>query len=325
MSQSSSLADSLRAGDRLALARAITLVESSLPEHVKEAQELLRALGPGAGRALRLGVSGPPGVGKSTFLDAFGMFLLQRGLKVAVLAVDPSSSITGGSILGDKARMNRLAQDARAFIRPSPSGATLGGVTRRTRESIALCEAAGFDLTIVETVGVGQSETAVADMVDCFLVLFQPGSGDELQGIKRGILELADLVAVNKADGDQLPRARAAVVEISSALRLLGPRSPEWEGRVLAISSLEGRGFEDLWQAFQEHRRAMERSGLLELRRQSQRVRWMWALVEEGLKASLDRQPRVQARRAALERDVAAGSLPPALAAEEILRLNREG
>lgn len=322
---SSDLAGLIRAGDRGALARAITLVESTLPEHAAAAQELLRELGPSPVGALRLGVSGPPGVGKSTFLDAFGLFLLERNLKIAVLAVDPSSSVTGGSILGDKARMNRLAQSPRAFIRPSPSGAALGGVTRRTRESIALCEAAGFDLTIVETVGVGQSETAVADMVDCFLVLFQPGSGDELQGIKRGILELADLVAVNKADGDQLPRARAAVTELSSALRLLGPRSPEWSGLVLAISALEGRGFEELWQALQEHRRLMEQTGAFERRREAQRVRWMWALVEEGLKAALAAQPRVQARRAALEQEVAAGLLPPAAAAAEILRLSRGG
>lgn len=323
MSPSSDLARLLRAGDRLALARAITLVESSLPEHVAQAQELLRELGPGRAASMRLGVSGPPGVGKSTFLDAFGLFLLERGLKVAVLAVDPSSTISGGSILGDKARMHRLAQDPRAFIRPSPSGATLGGVTRRTRESIALCEAAGFDLTIVETVGVGQSETAVADMVDCFLVLFQPGSGDELQGIKRGILELADLVAVSKADGDQLARARVAVQELSSALRLLGPRSADWSARVLAISSLEGRGFEELWEALQEHRHALEQSGALERRRAAQRVRWMNALVEEGLLAAVAAHPRVQARRAALEQDVAAGRTPPAQAAEEILRLSR--
>jgi len=323
VSAGSDLARQLRAGDRMALARAITLIESSLPAHQSEAQELLRALGPGSPSSMRLGVSGPPGVGKSTFLDAFGLFLLERGKKVAVLAVDPSSSITGGSILGDKARMNRLAQDPRAFIRPSPSGAALGGVARRTREGIALCEAAGFDLTIVETVGVGQSETAVADMVDCFLVLFQPGSGDELQGIKRGILELADLVAVNKADGDQLPRARAAVQELSSALRLLGPQGDGWSGRVLAISSLEARGFEDLWQALQEQRRALEQSGALERRRAAQRVRWMDALVEEGLRSAFERHPRVQTRRAALLQEVAAGRMPPAQAAEELLRLSR--
>jgi LAO/AO transport system kinase len=323
VSQGGALAEQLRAGDRSTLARAITLVESSLPEHVAQAQALLRALGPGRDGALRLGVSGPPGVGKSTFLDAFGLFLLDRGLKVAVLAVDPSSTVSGGSILGDKARMNRLAQDPRAFIRPSPSGAALGGVTRRTRESIVLCEAAGFDVTIVETVGVGQSETAVADMVDCFLVLFQPGSGDELQGIKRGILELADIVAVNKADGDQLPRARAAVQELSSALRLLGPRSSGWEGRVLAISSLESTGLDALWQGVEEHRRFMEARGAFERRRQEQRVRWMAALIEEGLKTAFEQQPRVQARRAALEQEVAAGRLPPAQAAEELLRLSR--
>ncbi len=318
MSAPAALARALQAGDRLALARAITLAESSLPEHEREAHELLRLIGPGGG-AQRIGVSGPPGVGKSTFLDAFGMFLLERGRRPAVLAVDPSSSVSGGSILGDKARMHRLAADPRAFIRPSPSGAAFGGVARRTRETMALCEAAGYDVLLVETVGVGQSETMVAEMVDTFLVLHQPGSGDELQAIKRGILELADVVAVNKADGDQAARARIAASELSAALRLFGPRDG-WSARVCLISSLEGAGLEELWAALQEHHAALAQSGALEERRRAQRVRWMRALLTERLLQSFDEQPGLRARRQALEARVAAGELPPALAAEELLR-----
>ncbi len=319
MSTPADFAQAVRAGDRQALARAITLAESSRPEHERAAQELLQLLGPG-GAAHRIGVSGPPGVGKSTFLDGFGMFLIARGHRPAVLAVDPSSSVSGGSILGDKARMHRLAQDPRAFIRPSPSGAALGGVARRTRECMALCEAAGHDVVLVETVGVGQAETTVSEMVDTFLVLHQPGSGDELQGIKRGILELADVVAVNKADGDQLSRARAAAQELSAALRLFGPREGGWSARVLAMSSVEGSGFEELWTLLQEHRASLERSGALEVRRREQRVRWMRALLAERLLTSFDAEPGVRERRAALEARVAAGEQPPALAAEELLR-----
>jgi LAO/AO transport system kinase len=316
------LAAALKSGDRLALARAITLAESTHPDHRSAARELLRRTGPEGG-AHRIGVSGPPGVGKSTFLDSFGMFLLERGRRVAVLAVDPSSTVSGGSILGDKARMHRLAQDERAFIRPSPSGGSLGGVARRTRECLLLCEAAGFDTLLVETVGVGQSETAVAEMVDGFLVLFQPGSGDELQGIKKGILELADVVAVNKADGEQAAPARAAVRDLSAALRLVGTRGPEWRARVLAISGKEGAGFAELWAALQEHRSALAASGALERKRAAQRVHWMWSAVEEQLQATLLAHPAVCARRATLEAAVAAGELPPVEAAEELLRLAR--
>jgi len=322
VSAAAELAAALKSGDRLALARAITLAESTRPDHQRAARELLRCLGPEGG-AHRIGVSGPPGVGKSTFLDAFGLFLLERGRRVAVLAVDPSSTVSGGSILGDKARMHRLAQDERAFIRPSPSGGSLGGVARRTRECLLLCEAAGFDTLLVETVGVGQSETAVAEMVDGFLVLFQPGSGDELQGIKRGILELADVVAVNKADGEQAALARTAVRDLSAALRLVGARGPEWSARALAISGKEGTGFAELWAVLQEHRSALAASGALERKRAAQRVRWMWSAVEEQLHATLLAHPAVRARRASLEAAVGAGEMPPVEAAEELLRLAR--
>lgn len=315
------LAEAVRAGDRAALARAITLVESVLPEHRAAARGLLDALAPAAGGARRIGVSGPPGVGKSTFLDGFGCFLTARGLAVAVLAVDPSSALTGGSILGDKARMHRLANDPRAFVRPSPSGATLGGVARRTRESLLLCEAAGFEVVFVETVGVGQSETAVAGMTDTFLVLFQPASGDELQGIKRGILEVADVVAVSKADGALLPRAREAVRDLSAALRLFGAHEDGWRPRALAVSGREGTGFEELWAALEEHRAVLEAGGALARRRAAQRLRWLHALVEEGLHASLRAHPRVGARLPELEAAVAAGAVAPTAAAEELLRL----
>ena len=314
-----SLAAALRAGDRAALARAITLVESVKSEHRAEAQALLTELMPHTGGARRIGVTGPPGVGKSTFLDAFGMHLLAQGLRVAVLAVDPSSRVTGGSILGDKARMERLAREDGAFIRPSPSGATLGGVARRTREAMLLCEAAGYDVVLVETVGVGQSETVVADMVDCFLVLVQPGAGDELQGIKKGVLEHADLLAVNKADGDGLPRARQAVRDLSAALRYLRPPSPHWTPRVLAISAREGSGLEELRVAIEEHHAALEAAGELAERRSSQRVRWMWALVEERLLDAFRAHDGVNARLAELAGEVAAGRVPPGAAAEVLL------
>ena len=247
------LADAIRNGNRGLLARAITLVESQRPRHQQQAQELLQLLLPQAGAAHRIGVTGVPGVGKSTFLERFGMQLLEHGHRVAVLAVDPSSSLNGGSILGDKARMHHLAQHANAFIRPSPSGNTLGGVARRTRESMMLCEAAGFDVVLVETVGVGQSETMVAQMVDFFLVLMLPGAGDELQGIKKGILELADVIAVNKADGDNQVKARIAVRDYSATLHYLRARSAHWQPSAMAVSGLEGVGLDELWQLILQH------------------------------------------------------------------------
>lgn len=325
MSGVAPLADGVRAGDRAALARAITLVESAAPEHRAAAERLLAALAPAAGGARRIGVSGPPGVGKSTFLDGFGCYLTARGRRVAVLAVDPSSAVSGGSILGDKARMQRLAQDPRAFVRPSPSGAALGGVARRTREALLLCEAAGFDLIFVETVGTGQSETAVAGITDTFLLLFQPGSGDELQGMKRGILEAADIVAVTKADGALLPRAREAVQSLSAALRLFGPRPGGWRPVALAISAHQSTGFAELWELLEAHRALLAADGGLDRRRRAQRLRWLEELIEERLREEFHSHPRVVERRAALSEDVAAGRVPPAAAAEELLRLFRGG
>ena len=324
MSEAQSLADAVVAGDRAALARAITLVESEREDHRADAQELLAVLLDRTGGARRIGVSGPPGVGKSTFLDVFGMFLVARGLKVAVLAVDPSSRVTGGSILGDKARMDRLAQEPNAFIRPSPSGATLGGVARRTREAMLLCEAAGFDVVLVETVGVGQSETVVADMVDCFVVLMQPGSGDELQGIKKGVLEHADLLVVNKADGENLPQARTAVRDLSAALRYLRAPTAHWRPQVLAVSSRESLGLEELWNAVEEHHAAVDAAGVLAERRAAQRVRWMWALVEERLQNHFRSSDAVRACLTDVEAAVMSGGLPPGKGAELLLRAFRE-
>ncbi len=242
------LVEGVRAGRRAVLARAITLVESRKPEHQGLAEELVQALLPSTGKATRVGITGVPGVGKSTTIDALGTHLLERGHRVAVLAVDPSSSRTGGSILGDKTRMARLSMDERAFVRPSPAAGTLGGVAARTRETLLLCEAAGYDVILVETVGVGQSETAVADMTDTFLVLMLPGAGDELQGIKKGIIEIADILAVNKADGPNAPRAKKAAADYRAALHLLGGREPHWSTPVLTYSGLTGEGIEELWQ-----------------------------------------------------------------------------
>lgn len=314
------LADGIRRGDRVLLARAITLVESQREDHRALAQELLTTLLPETGGAQRIGVTGVPGVGKSTFLDSFGMLLVEQGHKVAVLTVDPSSSLTGGSILGDKARMNRLAQSDSAFIRPSPSGTTLGGVARRTRESLLLCEAAGFDVVLVETVGVGQSETVVANMVDFFLVLMLPGAGDELQGIKKGILELADVIAVNKADGDNIARARSAESNYSSALHYLQPKSEAWQPCALSISGLTGAGLAELWQVIGEHREALQQANQFQAVRQAQMTHWMWAQIEERLLGSFREHPSVAAVLPAIEVAIASGSLPPSLAADRLLK-----
>jgi len=313
------MAEGIRAGDRTLLARAITLVESQRADHRALAQELLTTLLPETGGAQRIGVTGVPGVGKSTFLDSFGMFLVERGHKVAVLTVDPSSSLTGGSILGDKARMNRLAQSDSAFIRPSPSGTTLGGVTRRTRESMLLCEAAGFDVVLVETVGVGQSETMVADMVDFFLVLMLPGAGDELQGIKKGILELADVIAVNKADGDNLGRANAAQADYSAALHYLRAKSALWQPQALSISGLTGQGLEQLWGIVQAHRKALIDGEQFDENRSNQQKNWMWAQIEERLLSSFRAHAKVAAALPAIEQAIADGSLPPSIAADQLL------
>lgn len=316
---SEELARPLTEGDRSALARAITLVESSRPEDTDRAQALLQQLMPRTGDAWRVGISGMPGVGKSTFIDALGMYLLEQGHRVAVLAVDPSSTVSGGSILADKTRMARLGRDPRAYIRPSPSARTLGGVGRRTRESMLLCEAAGFDVILVETVGVGQSETLVADMVDFFLVLMLPGGGDELQGIKKGILEIADLIAVNKADGDNLPRARQAVTEYSSALRYAARRGDGWSPRAVMVSALTGDGLDEVWSLVHEHRQEAERSGRLTERRREQRTAWMWGLVEERLLAGFRTSVEASGELARTERALLDGEITATQAAERLL------
>ncbi|MGD9695144.1 MAG: methylmalonyl Co-A mutase-associated GTPase MeaB [Thermoleophilia bacterium] len=307
------------AGDRAAVARAITLVESTRPDHRARARELLAALLPHAGAARRVGVTGVPGVGKSTFVDALGTMLTGAGHRVAVLAVDPSSTRRGGSILGDKTRMARLAVDPAAFIRPSPTSGTLGGVARATREAIVVVEAAGYDVVLVETVGVGQSETAVANMVDCFLLLTIARTGDSLQGIKRGVLELADVIAVNKADGPHAAEARGAARELADAMRLLVPRGALWRPPVLTCSGLEGEGVAAVWEAVEEHRRVLDDSGGLARRRADQEVSWMWSAVTDGVLERLRRDPDLRAHVDEMEGRVRAGELPATVAAGEIL------
>lgn len=313
-----SLARAIRAGERASLARAITLIESKRADHRKSAHQLVQDLLPQSGQALRIGITGSPGVGKSTTIDTLGTFLIEHKHKVAVLAVDPSSSRTGGSILGDKTRMPRLANDMNAFIRPSPSSGTLGGVAAKTRETMLLCEAAGYDVILVETVGVGQSETAVADMTDCFLVLMLPGAGDELQGIKKGVVELADMIAVNKADGDNIKRAKAAAAEYRSALHILKAPSPHWSPPVLTYSALTGDGIADLWKTVGDYREKMTSAGEIERRRRQQQVKWMWALLEDRLHERLRSDPSLKTKLPQIEKSVAAGTLSPVLAVEQI-------
>jgi LAO/AO transport system kinase len=313
------LADRLMAGERAALARAITLVESRRADHEIEAQALLQAVLPHSGRAARLGVTGVPGAGKSTLIDQLGVNLTAAGRRVAVLAVDPTSQRTGGSILGDKTRMARLAVDANAFIRPSPAGTTLGGVARRTRETMLLCEAAGFDVVIVETVGIGQSETAVSAMTDFFLVLMAPGTGDDLQGLKKGVLEIADMIAVNKADGDNQTRARHAAADYRAALSILSPADAAWRPPVILVSGLKNLGLDHLWSEVMRHREIMQGSGRLDARRQEQQVAWMWSLLDERLKARLIHDPRVRDQLPAIEDDVRHARLTPVNAATALL------
>ncbi len=320
------LAKGVLGGSRSVLARAITLVESQRADHRAAAQQLLMELLPHAGGAARVGVSGPPGVGKSTFIETLGTRLTAAGHRVAVLAVDPSSTRSRGSILGDKTRMPRLAVDEQAFVRPSPSAGTLGGVARATRETIVLMEAAGHDTVLVETVGVGQSEVTVAGMVDTFLLLTIARTGDSLQGIKKGILELADVVAVNKADGDGEPDARAAARELAGALHLITPRDASWRPPVLACSGRTGAGLAEVWEAVERHRDTLEAAGQLAGKRSAQQVDWMWAMVRDRLLDRLRTDAGLRAAVPGLERAVRAGLLTPTLAAEHILdELGRGG
>ncbi len=307
------------AGNRSYLGRAITLVESTRPDHQELAQDLLARLLPHAGASHRLGITGVPGVGKSTFIDALGITLVEEGRRVAVLAVDPSSTRTGGSILGDKTRMAALSASASAFIRPSPSAGTLGGVARSTRESIVVVEAAGYDVVLVETVGVGQSETAVANMVDTFCVLMLARTGDSLQGIKKGVLELADVLAVNKADGAYEREAAAAARELADALHLMEPVDPAWIPPVVTCSALERRGLDRFWEQVQAHRATLERTGGFIAKRQRQQVQWMWAMIEQHVLARFRSDPHVRAQVGAIEDAVRAGTMTPTRAAQTLL------
>ena len=313
------LAAAVRSGDRAALPRAITLLESTRADHREQAQQLLLALMPDAGNAHRVGITGTPGAGKSTAIEALGMQLIDQGHRVAVLAVDPSSTRTGGSILGDKTRMSRLSAHPDAYIRPSPTSGTLGGVAKATRESIVLLEAAGFDVILVETVGVGQSEVAVAKMVDTFVLLTLARAGDQLQGIKKGVLELADIVVVNKADGEHLVEARLAARELSAALRLIYPHETLWRPPVLTMSSIEGTGLTELWDTIERHRQVLRDAGEFDERRRSQQVDWTWQMVRDTVLDRVLSNPEVRKIRADLERQVKAGVLTPAVAAQQIL------
>src|SRR5437899_7879188 len=313
-----SLARGVRAGERATIARAITLIESRRSDHQKKARRLVQDLLPATGKAVRVGITGAPGVGTSTTIDALGTFLTAEGHRVAVLAVDPSSTRSGGSILADKTRMARLGSDANAFVRPSPSSGTLGGVAAKTRESMLICEAVGFDVGLVETIGTGQSETMFADMTDFFLVLMLPGAGDELQGLKKGVIEIADMLAINKADGDNINRAKAAAAEYRGALQILNPRSPNWSTPVVTYSALTGAGIAELWDTVLEHRKRMSKAGELEARRREQQVKWMWAMLEERVFARLKSDPILKAKLPRIEAAVAAGRMSAALAVEEI-------
>jgi LAO/AO transport system kinase len=325
---SSSIADlaaAVRSGDRAALPRAITMVESTRADHRDQTQRLLLELMPDAGRALHVGITGVPGVGKSTAIEALGMYLIERGHRVAVLAVDPSSTRTGGSILGDKTRMARLAVHPDAYIRPSPTSGTLGGVARATRETIVLLEAAGYDVILVETVGVGQSEVTVANMVDTFVFLTLARTGDQLQGIKKGVLELADIVVVNKADGAHAVEAKAAARELSGAIRLIYPREILWRPPVLTMSGLHGDGLAELWDTVLKHRQVLTEAGEFDAKRRTQQVDWTWSMVRDTVLDRVLSHPDVRRIRADVERRVRDGELTPALAAQEILDAAESG
>ncbi|MEH6402208.1 MAG: methylmalonyl Co-A mutase-associated GTPase MeaB [Sneathiella sp.] len=313
------MAQEILDGNRRALSRAITLVESSRDDHQEQAQVLLTDLLPKTGQSIRIGISGTPGVGKSTFIEAFGRYLTAAGHKVAVLTIDPSSKRTGGSILGDKTRMEELSRDPQAFIRPSPSGGSLGGVARRTREAMLLCEAAGYDVVLVETVGVGQSETTVADMVDVFLLLLAPAGGDELQGIKRGIMELADIIVINKADGELVPIAKRAAAEYRGAVGLMRPKSKQWMPKVMMTSALNKIGIDTLWDTIAEYRTARSEGDELAIQRSEQAAAWMWAEVGESLMNQLKNHQQVSASLGKMEDRVKGGHISPTAAARELL------
>ncbi|NLG46285.1 methylmalonyl Co-A mutase-associated GTPase MeaB [Gordonia sp. (in: high G+C Gram-positive bacteria)] len=313
------LADGVRAGERSTLARAITLVESTRPDHRAKAQELLLELTPDSGNSFRVGITGVPGVGKSTTIEALGMHLIDLGHRVAVLAVDPSSTRTGGSILGDKTRMGKLSAAPEAYVRPSPTSGTLGGVTKATRETIVLVEAAGYDVVLVETVGVGQSEVSVAGMVDTFSFLTLARTGDALQGIKKGVLELAEIVVVNKADGKHINEARAAARELRNALSLIYPHDALWTPPVLTMSALENTGVDEYWQAIVKHRDVLTEAGEFERRRARQQVNWTWQMVQETILSRLESDPEVRRVRTDAARAILDGTLTPALAAEQIV------
>lgn len=322
MSAPDNLAALIRSGDRSGLARAITLVESTRQDHRSQAQQLLLELSPDGGNALRVGITGVPGVVKSTTIEALGMYLIEQGHRVAVLAVDPSSTRTGGSILGDKTRMGRLSVHPDAYIRPSPTSGTLGGVAKATRETVVLLEAAGFDVILIETVGVGQSEVTVANMVDTFVFLTLARTGDQLQGIKKGVLELADIVVVNKADGEHAIEAKKAARELSGALRLIYPHDTLWRPPVLTMSALENNGVSEMWDTVLQHRAVLTEAGEFEAKRRRQQVDWMWAMVRDAVLDRVLNAPDVKASRADIEQQVREGTLTPALAAEQLLNLS---
>ncbi len=311
--------------NRLMLSRTITLIESSLPSHQEMAGTIIEKLLPYTGKAIRLGITGVPGAGKSTFIESFGTLLTDLGHRVAVLAIDPSSARSGGSVLGDKTRMLELSVNDNAFIRPSPSGGTLGGVARKTRETMLACEAAGFDVIIIETVGVGQSETAVASMVDFFLVLMIAGAGDELQGIKKGILEVADTIVINKADGDNVTRAERARREYEGALHILTPGSANWSPLVLTCSALKKSGLAEIWETVNQHRTALQAAGELDSKRKKQALDWMYFLLEEGLKTWFFTHPDIEANLPKLTAAIALQEISPTSAARQLLRyLNKK-
>lgn len=319
LSNSKALAAAVSTGQRRALARAVTLVESSRPDHQEAAGELLQQLMPLTGKAFRIGISGAPGVGKSSFIEALGLHLIAAGYKIAVLSIDPSSAISGGSILGDKTRMEQLSRQASAFIRPSPAGRTLGGIARHTREAMLLCEAAGYDIVLIETVGVGQSEISAAGMTDMFVLLLQPGAGDEIQGIKRGIMELADLVLINKADGESAAAAQRSAADYRNAVRLMQPRSPDWKVPVELCSAMTLLGIEQAWEIMQRYRKILTDTGEITKRRRQQARNWLWDEITGSLLAALKADAASGQLLSELENAVAAGVLPASLAARRLL------